>query len=174
MHNLLILKPRTHPIFRSLPEMRPSAVLVLQVSPCSSRATSTRKSTSGQTALAFGFGVCFGGPSSVVSCVFYRTEAGRAHFANQLNSIRYCVQEVRAAITIERCTLKARVGGLLTCVCCLVFADVQLRCKIEASIHRPLSSLPCPLSPLSLAHLVVAWLRTLGAGPLLLSHVIKL
>ena len=79
---------------------------------------------------------------------------------------RYCVQEVRAAITIERCTLKARVGGLLTCVCCLVFADVQLRCTSDALIHRPLSSLPCPLSHLSLANLMVAWLRTLGAGPL--------
>jgi hypothetical protein len=28
------------------------------------------------------------------SAQFYATDAGRAHFANQLKSIRYCVQEV--------------------------------------------------------------------------------
>ena len=31
--------------------------------------------------------------SSFACSQFYATEAGRAHFANQLNSIRYCVQE---------------------------------------------------------------------------------
>ena len=44
------------------------------------------------------------GLAMLIESDFYATEAGRAHFANQLNSIRYCVQEVRAAITIERCT----------------------------------------------------------------------
>lgn len=83
--------------------------------------SSTRKSTSGQTAFALGFGVCFSGSSSVVSCVFYRTEAGRQHFANQLNSIRYCVQEVQAATATEHHTWKARgVFCLLVCVCVLL------------------------------------------------------
>ena len=31
----------------------------------------------------------------VIESDFYATEAGREHFANQLKSIRYCVQEVR-------------------------------------------------------------------------------
>jgi len=32
---------------------------------------------------------------------FYTTAAGREHFANQLTSIRYCVQEVIATPGIE-------------------------------------------------------------------------
>jgi len=35
--------------------------------------------------------VCF-----AVESDFYTTAAGRAHFSNQLQSIRYCVQEVRS------------------------------------------------------------------------------
>ena len=35
------------------------------------------------------------GLAMMIESDFYTTPAGRAHFANQLQSIRYCVQEVR-------------------------------------------------------------------------------
>ena len=36
------------------------------------------------------------GLALIIESDFYATDAGRAHFADQLTSIRYCVQEVRA------------------------------------------------------------------------------
>ena len=35
------------------------------------------------------------GLALIIESDFYATDAGRQHFANQLTSIRYCVQEVR-------------------------------------------------------------------------------
>ena len=36
------------------------------------------------------------GLALIIESDFYATDAGRQHFADQLTSIRYCVQEVRA------------------------------------------------------------------------------
>jgi len=41
------------------------------------------------------------GLGMLIESDFYTTAAGREHFANQLTSIRYCVQEVIATPGIE-------------------------------------------------------------------------
>ena len=38
------------------------------------------------------------GLALIIESDFYATDAGRAHFADQLTSIRYCVQEVSSHI----------------------------------------------------------------------------
>ena len=39
------------------------------------------------------------GLALIIESDFYATDAGRQHFADQLTSIRYCVQEVRSTPT---------------------------------------------------------------------------
>ena len=64
------------------------------------------------------------GLALIIESDFYATDAGRQHFADQLTSIRYCVQEVRAhQLSHAACAIvfALTLYPLATC------ADLQLR-----------------------------------------------
>ena len=81
----------------------------------------------------------------VIESDFYATDAGRAHFANQLTSIRYCVQEARSRPPARRPSLLAQSSRVL-----LSCTDLQLRralCLFGERSTRSQTRIPLALNP---------------------------